>query len=94
MKPSGSDLHVSAFGPDRVLVYAQTYKAYQAVKACGDRRMMSVDELVVLIEALASHCPSLNMTALYMKQRAAAERETAAVIQRIRSGFNRNGRAP
>lgn len=82
--PKDADLHVSVFGPDRVLVYAQTYKAYEAVKACGDRRMMSVDDLVVLIEVLAR--PWITATTTTPPNPLdAAERETAALMERLRN---------
>ena len=54
------------------------------MKACGDRRMMSVDELVVLIEILARPWAA-DMTASLVEQLDAAERETAALIERLRS---------
>jgi hypothetical protein len=81
----GPDLHVSVFGPDRLAVYAQTYHAYEAVKACGARRVMSVDELVVVIEALAPPRRAVDTTAHLLKRQASAERETAALIERLRS---------
>lgn len=82
--PKDADLHVSVFGPDRVLVYAQTYKAYEAVKACGDRRLMSVDDLVVLIEVLARPWIATT-TANHVNPPDAAERETTALIERLRN---------
>ena len=84
-KSKGPDLHVSVCGPDRVLVYAQTFHASQVVKACGDQRVMSVDELVVLIDALARPHPAVDMTAHFLEQVAAAQRETVALMERLRT---------
>jgi hypothetical protein len=84
-RSKGPDLHVSVCGPDRVLVYAQTYHASQVVKACGDQRVMSVDELVVLIEALAPPRRAVDVTVHFLEQVAAAERETVALMERLRT---------
>ena len=56
MKSWGPDLHVSVLGPDQVLVYAQTYHASQVVEDCGNQRLMSVDQLAVLLRALVRPC--------------------------------------
>jgi hypothetical protein len=94
MKPGGPDLHVSVFGPGRVLVYAQTYKASQVVKALGDQRLMSVKELVALIEALAPPCGGVDLAASVIEQHEAAERATSALIERLRQRGLRPPRSP